>query len=46
MLRDERRMEILEEFDLVNISFGGLLRKQSRRWCRVEFYVNAEVWMD
>jgi len=39
-------MEKLEEFGLVNISFGGLLRKQTRRWGREEFYMSVEVWMD
>jgi hypothetical protein len=46
MLHEEGRMEMLEEYGLVNISFGGPLRKQSRRWCRVEFYMSVEVWMD
>jgi hypothetical protein len=39
-------MEMLEEFSLVNISFGGLLRKQSRRWVREELHTSVEVWMD
>jgi len=37
MLRDEGRMEKLEEFGFVNISFGWLLRTQSRMWGREEF---------
>lgn len=46
MLHDEGRMEMLEEFGLVNISFGGLLQKKSGRWGREEFYMSVEVWMD
>jgi hypothetical protein len=41
-------MEMIEEFGLVNISFfgGGLLRTQSRRWGREEFYMRVEVWIE
>jgi hypothetical protein len=46
MLRDKGRKETLEEFGLVNISFGGLLPKQSRRWVREELHTSVEVSMD
>jgi len=46
MLRDNGRMEKLEEFGFVNISYVGLLRRQNRRWGRKEFYMSVEVWMD
>jgi hypothetical protein len=46
MLRDEGRMEMLKEFGLVNISFGGLFRKQSRRWVHEELHTSVEVWVD
>jgi len=46
MFRDEVRMEMLEEFSLIHISFGGLLRTQNRKLVREEFYLSVEVWMD
>jgi hypothetical protein len=46
MLRDEGRTERLEEFGLANISFGGLLRTQNRRWSREEFYMSVDVLLD